>query len=101
MKKNACFWVLGLLILSACGPSREEVIRQKVAQMVQDYRVKKSAECRASLLSEAEQIVDSLLLTEAQATLRDSLNRLRPAKPAEPIPIPPIDSLAVKPIFDR
>jgi hypothetical protein len=68
---------------------------------VSDFRRKKSAECRQSLLMKAEKKVDSLLLAEAQQALQDSLARLRPFKPNQPPPIPAIDSLTVKPLFDQ
>jgi hypothetical protein len=86
--------------MTGCGPNRQQIIQQKIDQMVNDYQKKKKAECRASLLLQAEKTVDSMLLAEAQMILRDSLNRARAGKPDEPVPIQPIDSLAVKPIFE-
>jgi hypothetical protein len=65
------------------------------------FKAKKSAECLEALLQTAEHTVDSLLLSEAQNTLNDSLSRLRPGRPFQPAAILPIDSLMVKPIFDE
>jgi hypothetical protein len=90
---------LGLILLAACGPSKDEVIQQKITALVSDYSRKYSIERRSKLLEEASRVADSLLLAEAQAQLRDSLNRARPNKPVEPPVVPPIDSLAIKPIF--
>ena len=90
---------LTLLALSACGPDKEAIVREKVAERVSDFVLKKRTECREALLTEAEKTVDSLLLTEAQNDLNDSLARLRPGRPFQPAPVPPIDSLQVKPIF--
>jgi hypothetical protein len=87
------------IVLNACGPDKDAIINQKVADKVKAFRDKKSIECRNMLLSEAERIVDSLLLAEAKMELGDSLARLRPAKPLRPAPVPPIDSLSVEPIF--
>jgi hypothetical protein len=83
-----------------CGKEKDEVVRLKVAETVQDFRQKKTAECREILLREAEEIVDSLLLTEATEAMSDSLARLRPSRPIQPPRIPPIDSLQVRPIFE-
>ncbi len=95
--------LLGCLLLSVwlgCGDDKSEIIRQKVAERLLDFRQKKSVECSEILLREAEQIVDSLLLTEATSAMNDSLGRLRPFRPLQPPPIPPIDSLKVHPLFD-
>ncbi|MEY3239831.1 MAG: hypothetical protein RIR11_1269 [Bacteroidota bacterium] len=89
-----------LLLFTACGPGEEVLIRQKVDARVAEFSKKKRQECRSSLINEASKVVDSLLLAEAQTDLRDSLNRVRPFKPVEPPPVPPIDSLEVKPIFN-
>ncbi len=91
---------LGLLLLACCKGDTDAVVQEKVAERVTAFKEKKRAECREALLSTAERTVDSLLLTEAQDALNDSLARLRPGRPFQPAPIPPIDSLMVKPIFD-
>lgn len=94
-------WLAFCFLTTACGPDKQTVIQQKVNGRVAEFVKKKKEECRISLLEQAEKIVDSLLLAEAQAQLRDSLNRTRPFKPAEPVPVPPIDSAEVKPIFKK
>ena len=94
------FTCLAVSAWLGCGDDKSEIIRQKVAERLQDFRQKKSVECREILLREAEQIVDSLLLTEATSAMSDSLGRLRPFRPVQPPPIPPIDSLRVHPLFD-
>jgi len=88
-------------VVSGCGPDKQSVIQQKVNSRIAEFVKKKKDECRKGLLEEAETIVDSLLSTEAQQQLRDSLNRARPFKPVEPPPVPPIDSLEVNPIFKK
>ncbi|HRI58508.1 MAG TPA: hypothetical protein PK228_02260 [Saprospiraceae bacterium] len=88
-----------LFVLNACGSDKEVIINQKVSERVKAFREKKNVECQFSLLAEAEQIVDSLLLAEAKMELSDSIT-LRPVKPAKPAPLPPIDSLPVRPIFE-
>ncbi len=87
------------VIVSGCGKDKDEIIRLKATEMVQDFRQKKSLECREILLREAEEIVDSLLLTEATDAMSDSLSRLRPSRPVQPPAILPIDSLKVHPLF--
>ncbi len=83
----------------SCGPERSEIIQREVSSRVAEFRKKKALDCQNALLSEAERMVDSLLLSEAKAALADSLLRGRPTKPLKPAPIPPIDSAVVKPIF--
>jgi len=100
---NLNIWLaicLGLLIWTACNQDTEAIVQEKVAERVDAFKTKKSAECMEALLQTAEHTVDSLLLTDAQNALNDSLARLRPGRPFQPAAIPPIDSLTVKPIFD-
>ena len=98
---NACVWLLLLYCYSllGCGEDKKVVIAEKVNERVEDFKKKKKAECRQSLLSKAEKIVDSLLLAEAQQSLQDSLGRLRPFRPLQPPAVLPIDSSAVAPLF--
>jgi hypothetical protein len=91
---------LALLICFACGRDKEEIVREKVAERVDQFTKKKNEECREALLQLAEKTVDSLLLTEAQRALQDSLARTRPGRPFQPPPVPPIDSLRIQPIFN-
>jgi hypothetical protein len=98
-----CF-LLGFMLIGSiqsCQEDKSKVIAEKVAERVDDFRRKKKEECRKSLLSKAEKKVDSLLLAEAQQLLQDSLGRLRPFRPGQPPVVPPIDSLAVEPLFKR
>lgn len=88
-----------LCTMIACGPSKEQIVAEKIAERVADFRKKESMKCRTALLRDAEGIVDSLLLEEARAALGDSLAALRPFKPPKPDPVPAIDSLPIVPIF--
>ena len=94
------FGAIVLLLVSSCKQSKERIIREKVAERVTDFRKKETAKCRAVMLIEAEKTADSLLLYEALREVNDSLKQLRPFKPLPPAAIPPIDSAALKPIFD-
>lgn len=95
------FFALFAFMAAGCGPDREAIVREKVAERVTAFREKKKAECREETYQKAERIVDSLLLEEAKMALNDSLARLRPGKPAKPAPLPPIDSAPVAPLFDH
>ena len=88
------------MVAFSCNQDNETLVQQKVAERVDDFKAKKSLECRETLLQTAEHTVDSILLTEAQNALNDSLSRLRPGRPYQPAAILPIDSLTVKPIFE-
>lgn len=94
-----CLLLLACTGIWACGPDRATLIGQKVSERVEAFRAKKKGECTAALLQRAEHLADSLLLAEAEAALNDSLSRTRPNRPAKPLPLPPIDSLKVQPIF--
>ncbi len=84
---------------SSCDRDVEVIVQEKVAERVDLFVRKKREECRDALMQQAEKTVDSLLLAEAQSALNDSLARLRPGRPFQPAPVPPIDSLNVQPIF--
>lgn len=88
-----------LLCLLACNQDTDALVQEKVAERLVAFNAKKLQECQESLLQLAERKVDSLLLSEAQQALNDSLTKLRPGRPFQPANIPPIDSLSVKPIF--
>lgn len=98
--KRLFFGVNVILLVVSCSRSKERIIREKVDERVSDFRKKETAKCQARLLKEAEQIADSLLLQEALQEVNDSLRQMRPFKPLPPPAIPPIDSAAIKPIFD-
>jgi hypothetical protein len=85
---------------TSCSKDPSEIIEARVAERVNDFRQKELEKCRIALLEEANQTADSLMLKEAQAELNDSLLNRRPGKPYKPAPIDPIDSSAVRPIFD-
>ena len=91
----------GLYIQTGCGSDKRKVIDEKVAERVEAFREKENSKCREALLSDAEHIVDSLLLAEALTEVSDSLSRTRPVRPYKPKPVLPIDSLAVKPLFEQ
>jgi hypothetical protein len=89
------------LCLQGCAEDKSELIAAKVLERVEDFRKKRIEACRQSLLAKAESAVDSLLLAEAQESLQDSLARLKPFRPVQPPAVLPIDSLKIKPIFDK
>ncbi len=95
------FLLLTAVCVPACSQKKERLIREKVAERVAEFRKKTVAECQASLLASAEKMADSLLLYEALSEVNDSLKRMRPFRPLPPGHIAPIDSGAVKPIFDQ
>lgn len=93
---------LGICLLSclACSGNKERIVQEKVAEQVAEFRKKEAPKCRAALLTEAGRIADSLLLYEALEEVNDSLRNRHPFRPVKPPRIPPIDSAAVKPLFE-
>ena len=92
----------GLLILLSnlgCGPDKETTIRAAVAERRATYISTALEQCRETMLQTAEKKVDSILLAEAQAAIRDSSMLSKPGKPLAPPPVLPIDSALVAPIF--
>lgn len=87
------------LLSTGCKKDKSRTINARVEERVSAVRVKKIEECRNALYSEANKVVDSLMLAEAQAGLNDSLLNRRPGKPNKPAPIEPVDTLSVGPIF--
>ena len=99
---HATALVAGIVLAgSGCQSDKTEIIAEKVKARVDEFVKTKREECRVSLMEEAEKVVDSLLLQEAQYGLRDSLNRTKPSAPFPPSEVPPIDSLEIKPIFEK
>jgi hypothetical protein len=94
-----CFSVIIMFNCVSCKTDKENIISEQVSERVAAFKIKQNAECRASLMHDAEQIVDSILLEEAKGQLNDSLMRLRPFKPPQPIAVPPIDTNPVSPLF--
>ena len=92
--------LLATCLFFACGGGTERIVQEKVAERVAEFRKKEVPKCRAALLVEASRIADSLLLHEALNEVNDSLRNLHPFRPVKPPNIPPIDSLAVKPLFE-
>jgi hypothetical protein len=101
MAKHLYLLTILLTGLAACQPDKSAIIQQKIAARVTEFSKKERAKCRESLLSRANELVDSMLLAEAQQQLRDSLGRARPSKPIQPPDVPPIDSAEIKPIFEQ
>lgn len=93
--------VCGLFVQAACRSDKSRLIDEKVAERVAAFREKETTKCREVLLADAEHIVDSLLQAEALLDVSDSLSRIRPVRPFKPQPVLPIDSLSVKPLFER
>lgn len=97
----ALLWCVSAGWMGSCKPDQEKIVQDKVNERIADFVKKKKAECRASLLTEAERLVDSILLADARAELRDSLQRTKPFAPQQPPEVPPIDTLEVKPVFEK
>ena len=93
--------LFALSVQAACKQDKTAIIQEKVTERVNAFSAQKKAACKEALYEQAERIVDSLILLEAQQALLDSLARLRPNRPYQPPAVPPIDSLSIKPIFEN
>jgi len=101
--RHTFFTLFGIYLLAglACSGDKERIVQEKVAEQVAEFRKKEAPKCRTSLLAEAGRIADSLLLYEALEEVNDSLRNRHPFRPIKPPGIPPIDSAAVKPLFEE
>ncbi|MFZ2899935.1 MAG: hypothetical protein WA004_15015 [Saprospiraceae bacterium] len=91
---------LALLFLAFQEPLLTELVRQNVAERVEEFRREQRALCRKRALEAASKEVDSLIIEWAKAN-RDTFGRPpRPEKPLLPEPLAPKDSTAVKPLFN-
>lgn len=88
-------WTIG-----ACRPDVEPVVRARVDEQVRLARKKAQQRCNETLYAEAERIADSILLYSSRPAWADSLAPGRPARPIPPPRLAPIDSAAVRPIFE-
>ena len=88
-------WTIG-----ACRPDVEPVVRARVDEQVRLARKKAQQRCDENLYAEAERIADSILLYSSRPAWADSLAPGRPARPIPPPRLAPIDSEAVRPIFE-
>ena len=90
--------VPALLLAWQCGADKSALIRQEVETRTAAFVNRELAICRAQLLEDAGRMADSVLLSNAQAALRDSLSN-RPNRPLPPAPLEPLDSLPVEPLY--
>ncbi len=100
--KSRCLglWLFFGCTMLGCDENKQKIIDEKVSERLESFKKKKLEECWQHLYAKAEKQVDSLLLSEAQFALQDSLARLRPFRPTQPPAVPAIDSAVVQPLFN-
>lgn len=91
---------LALLLIAFQEPIQTDLVRQNVAERVEEFRSEQRALCRKRALEAASIEVDSLIIEWAKAN-RDTFGRPpRPDKPLPPEPLLPKDSTPVRPFFN-
>jgi hypothetical protein len=101
MKMYKFSFMIALACIAACQNDRSAEINAEILRRVQRSEKQYRLDCTQRMFQEAEQIADSLLLAEAKLSLNDSMRNRAPYKPLPPAVLSPIDSLEVKPLFNR
>lgn len=99
--------LIALWGLTACGEDNrnklavEQVIAEKVAERVANYRKNRLERCQEAAINEANTIADSLLLLEARLTRDTASKPLKPNKPEKPEIKILTDSTPIAPLIRR
>ena len=80
---------------------RQAAIEQEVARKLETFRKIKAQNCRDEVLTAASLIADSLIIANARMQLDTTLKPPKPFKPEQPTLQTLIDSVPVKPLFQK
>ena len=80
-----------------------EVLKQKeLERRIAEFNVEQMRSCKEEALFDAETYIDSVLFSEINVELLDSVNMIvKPAQPYRPDYIKDIDTSAITPFFER
>ncbi len=100
MKFLFTFLLVAGFMLISCGEPRMDRIQRLVDDKVRIERLRLESICRNGLIKNAIEQVDSIIIERA---LRDTSSIfIRPIRPNVPnLEIPDIDTLGIKPLFEK
>lgn len=107
MNRIVCYIIIfALASLFSCTEVRvgdPKVLMQKeLERRIAEFNLEQMRSCKEEALYDAETYVDSVLFSEANVELLDSVSMIvKPAKPYRPDYIKDIDTSAITPFFDR
>lgn len=106
MKKLLLFAIAACVVAAGCSgtENKTDIVAAAVAENIKSFKQERYAECRGRVFDEASRIVDSILLEEARQrimTRTDITVPARPDKPDKPEVRSPLDTVAVKPFFEK
>jgi hypothetical protein len=106
MKKLVLLLLIGCIAVLGCSDNKNkaDVVAAAVAENVKSFKQEQYTECRSRIFDDASRIVDSILLEEARQrimTRTDITVPARPDKPDKPEVRSPLDTVAVKPFFEK
>ena len=103
MKKAWLFWIISLAVLLSPAfqtPTKQERIREKLDERIEDYRKRIEENCQNRIWETASGIVDSMLIEEAKRQNDTIQKPPKPGRPDQPEYIPPKDSTPVERLFE-
>ena len=90
------------VVAQAAPKSLKQLMDEALEKRLNDYTRVVERKCASDIKKRAEEIVDSILLSEAQVKTVDTFKRPPvPTKPERPQVIPPKDSTEIKPLFEK
>ena len=82
--------------------SKEQLIEESIQKRLDKYKITIAEKCESDVQKRAMEIVDSLLLREAQVKTVDTFVRPpKPQKPSKPTVKTAKDTALVKPLFEN
>ncbi len=99
------FWfvvVILLLVGQAAPKTKKQLMDEALQEKMENYIKTMETRCEKKIKKRAAEIVDSLLLKEAQVKTVDNFERpIKPTKPQRPDLRPAKDTMPVRPLFDQ
>ena len=97
-----CILVTLLLFSTKGVPTKEELIREAVAEKLAQYREREEEKCTIKVLERAGELVDSILIARAKLQVKDIVPKPEiPFRPVRPEVKLPKDTTPVLPIITK
>lgn len=101
-KKQLLFLICLFFFCNACHDKealRQAMIEKIVKEKVDSYKRKKTTTCNKTILEEAVEIADSIMIHTALHQVDTSSEITRPIKPVRPDILLPVDTSPIRPLF--